>query len=146
MILVSYSFFYSFNSLFYNLKCIISDRYLGMLIVSADSLLWWIISLNVCKFLIVSPSPFSERDCEVLAAEVASRTVSRLLLPGVTGLSLAQDRSLPMDKYFQTHAPPKKEGKVLILTYTNHMIFLANPTLCFTLTSPDPVYLVFLFI
>ena len=38
--------------------------------MSADSFLWWIISLNACKFLFVSPSPFSEGFCEVLAVQV----------------------------------------------------------------------------
>lgn len=69
-ILVSCSLFHGFISLLYNFRCIVSDCYLAMFIVSADSFLWWIISLNACKFLIVSPSPFSEGFCEVLAVQV----------------------------------------------------------------------------
>ena len=69
-VLVSCSLFHGFISLLYNFRCIVSDCYLGMFIVSADSFLWWIISLNACKFLIVSPSPFSEGFCEVWAVQV----------------------------------------------------------------------------
>lgn len=49
------------------------------------------ISFSVSRFLIVSPSQFSEGFCEILAAEVASRTVLHLFLPGVIGSSGAQE-------------------------------------------------------
>lgn len=49
------------------------------------------ISLCVSKFLIVGLSQFSEGFCELLAAEVTSRTVLHLFLPGVIVASRAQE-------------------------------------------------------
>lgn len=61
-----------------------------MLSVSADSSLVDDF-LCVSEFLFVSPSPFSEVFCEILAAELASRTVSHLFLPDVMGSSVVED-------------------------------------------------------